>query len=116
MIKSEKLYIVKLNDLFLLQKLILRTLKNSEIIENKYFEERDKLISQIIILKPRIITKEALKLKQNIIEIESKINKEAVLLFEVSKLKIEQHNKSVNKMVNYFKSQINLQSEIDLNI
>jgi len=116
MIKSEQIYFDKLRELLVLQNKILTILKKGEVVENKNFEDREKLISEIIILKPARIIDEALKIKQDIIDIEKKINKEAEFLENMSKLKIEQHNKSVLKMVNYFKSQIDLQSEIDLNI
>jgi len=109
-------YFDKLTELLTLQKQILTTLKNNEIIENQYFEKRNKLVSEIIVLKPKNPSKESIELKEAIVDIENKINKEAAVMKNLSKLKIEQHNVSTMKMVNYFKSQIELQSEIDINI
>ena len=116
MTKSEKIYFDKLTELLSLQVKILESLKKDNYIKNECFEERDKLVSQVIILKPNNINSESIKIKENIVDIENKIIKEAKHLLNISKLKIEQHDKSTNKMLNYFKSQLELQSEIDLNI
>jgi len=116
MTKSNNIYFDKLEELLILQKQILKILKTNEIIENHYFEKRNRLISEIIVLKPEIPSKDSIEIKEKIVDIENKINKEANLLKNLSKLKIEQHNMSTLKMVNYFKSQIELQSEIDINI
>ena len=116
MTKSEKIYFDKLTELLSLQIKILESLKENNYIENECFEERAKLLSQVIILKPDTISDDSVKIKEDIVNIENKIIKEAKQLLNISKLQIDQHNKSTNKMLNYFKSQIELQSEIDLKI
>ncbi len=112
MINSD-LYLEKLKEILDLQNKILDIVKKSEIIPKNYFELKNKLVAQLVILIFDKENKKIIELREKIIEIEEKIIKESKKQFELSKLQILQHEKSTQNMVNYFKSQIEAQSEID---
>jgi len=110
---NSSLYLEKLKEILDLQNQILDITKKGELIPKKYFENKSKLIAQLGVLNFNKDDKNLLELRQKIIDIEKKILKEAKNVLKLSELKILQHEKSTKNMVNYFKSQIESQSEID---
>jgi hypothetical protein len=113
---NSNIYFEKLIELLNLQNEILKIIQSGNIVSNVYFENREKLVSQIVILEPSILNNEEIETKQHIIDIEKKILKESNRQFELSKLSMEQHKKATAQMDNYFKSQIDSQSEINLKV
>ena len=108
-------YFEILNSILKIQIKILDTVKKGEVVPVEYFEERNKLAAKFNIINTTD-TKDTLKLKEEISLLEKKILKEAKKQFDISKLNILKHQKSVSNMMNYFKAQIKSNSEIDINI
>ena len=112
-----KTYKIKLEELLSLQKNILNIVKKGEIVPKEYFEKRTKITAELSVLNAENLqTEEIAEIKNKIIEIEKEILKEAKKILNITKIKILQHEKSTANMINYFKSQIQSHSEIDINI
>ena len=110
---NSNLYLEKLKEILELQNQILNIVKIGNTVSSDYFENKEKLIAKLSILNYDKNNQDIVQLRQKIIKIEEEILKEANKMLNISKLKISQHEKSTQNMVNYFKSQIELQSEID---
>lgn len=113
---NSNLYLDKLKEILDLQNQVFNIVKKGETVTNDYFETKEKLVAQLSILNYDENNENIIKLRQEIIKTEKEILKEANKMFNFSKLKILQHEKSIQTMVNYFKSQIESQSEIDFKV
>ncbi len=113
---NSNLYLDKLREILDLQNQVFDIVKKGDTVTNNYFETKEKLVAQLSILNYDENNENVIKLRQQIIKIEEKILKEANKMFNISKLKISQHERSTQNMVNYFKSQIESQSEIDFKV